>query len=300
MGVIKNLRFSPDSERLLFILNGPAHPPDIWEVNLNTLKADTHLSFSKLSLLEKKLVKPVPIYYRSFDNLLIHSFYYKPKNAEKKFPVVVYIHGGPESQSRAVFQPLLQYLLSIGYAVLTPNVRGSTGFGKTYSHLDDVRKRMDAVKDLIYLVNWLKRETNADSNKIAVMGGSYGGFMVLAAISHYPQLWSAAVDIVGMSSLRTFLKTTSPWRKKNRETEYGTVEKDGEFFDRIDRLHYADHIESPLLVVHGVNDPRVPIQESEQIVKELMKRKHPVEFIRIEDEGHSLEKEKNKFFVYSR
>ena len=299
MGVIRNLRFSPDSERLLFLLNGPAHPPDIWELNLNTLKADTHLSFSELSFLEKNLVKPVPIYYRSFDNLLIHSFYYKPKDVGKKFPVVIYLHGGPESQSRAVFNPLLQYLLNNGYTVLTPNIRGSTGFGKTYSHLDDVRNRMDAVKDLISLVDWLKRETNVDPDRIAVMGGSYGGFMVLAAISHYPQLWAAAVDIVGMSSLRSFLKTTSPWRKKNREKEYGTVEKDGEFFDQIDPLHYADRIKSPLLVVHGVNDPRVPIQESEQMVKKLMKRNHPVTFIRIEDEGHTLEKEKNKLFVYS-
>ena len=299
MGVIRNLRFSPDSERLLFLLNGPAHPPDIWELNLNTLKADTHLSFSELSFLEKNLVKPVPIYYRSFDNLLIHSFYYKPKDVGKKFPVVIYLHGGPESQSRAVFNPLLQYLLNKGYAVLTPNIRGSTGFGKTYSHLDDVRNRMDAVKDLIFLVDWLKRETNVDPDRIAVMGGSYGGFMVLAAISHYPQLWAAAVDIVGMSSLRSFLNTTSPWRKKNREKEYGTVEKDGDFFDQIDPLHYADHIKSPLLVVHGVNDPRVPIQESEQMVKKLMKRNHPVTFIRIEDEGHALEKEKNKLFVYS-
>ncbi|WP_338452830.1 S9 family peptidase [Niallia oryzisoli] len=299
MGVIKNLRFSPNTERLLFILNGPAHPPDIWELNLNTLTANTHLTPSERSFHERLLVEPVPFYYRSFDNLLVHSFYYKPKEAGKRFPVVIYIHGGPESQSRAVFQPLLQYLLSNGYAVLTPNVRGSTGFGKTYTHLDDIRNRMDAVKDLIFLVDWLKRETNADPKRIAVMGGSYGGFMVLSAISHYPQHWAAAVDIVGMSSLRTFLKSTSPWRKKNREKEYGTIEKDGEFFDQIDPLHYADQIESPLLVVHGVNDPRVPIQESEQLVKKLMKRNHPVTFIRIGDEGHTLKKEKNKLFVYS-
>ncbi|WP_428908118.1 S9 family peptidase [Niallia sp. Krafla_26] len=298
MGVIRNLRFSPDNDRLLFLLNGPAHPPKIWELNLHTHTVDTHLSVSKVSSLEKKLVEPVPIYYRSFDNLLIHSFFYKPKNAEKRFPVVIYLHGGPESQSRATFNPLMQYLLNIGYAVLTPNVRGSTGFGKTYTHLDDVRNRMDALKDLIFSVDWIKRETNADPDRIAVMGGSYGGFMVLAAISHYPKLWAAAIDIVGMSSLRSFLKTTSPWRKKNREKEYGTVKEDGEFFDKIDPLHYTDHIESPLLVVHGVNDPRVPIRESEQMVEKLKKRNHPVEFIRIEDEGHTLEKETNKLFVY--
>jgi dipeptidyl aminopeptidase/acylaminoacyl peptidase len=298
MGVIKNLRFSPDNERLLFLLNGPAYPSDIWELNLHTLETNVHPSFSEESILEKKLVEPVPIYFRSFDNLLIQSFYYKPKESGKKFPVVIYIHGGPESQSRATFQPLLQILLNKGYAVLTPNVRGSTGFGKTFSHLDDGRKRMDAVKDLISLVAWLKQEPNIDPDRIAVLGGSYGGFMVLAAISHYPKLWAAAVDIVGISSLRSFLKTTSPWRQKNREKEYGTIEKDGDFFDRIDPLHHADHIEAPLLVIHGVNDPRVPIQESQQIVKKLEERNHSVTFIRMEDEGHTLNKEKNKLFVY--
>ena len=218
----------------------------------------------------------------------------------RKLPVVVYIHGGPESQSRAVYNPLLQYFLNLGYAVVTPNIRGSTGYGKTYTHLDDVRKRMDAVKDLISLVEWLKGDKNVDIGKIAIMGGSYGGFMVLSAISHYPNLWAAAVDIVGMSSLRTFLKTTSPWRKKYREYEYGTVEKDGEFFDQIDPLNHADKITSPLMVIHGVNDPRVPIEESEQIVNKLKKRDHPVTYIRIEEEGHTLVKLKNKIYVYSK
>ncbi|MEH7524670.1 prolyl oligopeptidase family serine peptidase, partial [Bacillus sp. JJ1503] len=177
-----------------------------------------------------------------------------------------------------------------GYAVVAPNIRGSTGYGKTYTHLDDVRKRMDALKDLISLVEWLKGDIHVDTGKIAVMGGSYGGFMVLSAISHYPDLWAAAVDIVGISSLRTFLKTTSPWRKRFRETEYGTVEEDGEFFDQIDPLNLTDHITSPLMVIHGVNDPRVPIEESEQIVNKLKKRDHPITFIRIEDEGHTFSK----------
>jgi dipeptidyl aminopeptidase/acylaminoacyl peptidase len=130
------------------------------------------------------------------------------------------------------------------------------------------------------------------------MGGSYGGFMVLAAISHYPQLWSAAIDIVGMSSLRTFLQTTSPWRKKHRESEYGTIERDGEFFDRIDPLNYSDRITTPLLVIHGKGDPRVHIRESEQMVNKLKERQHAVDFIRFEDEGHSIDKQKNKITAY--
>lgn len=300
MGVISNLKFSPKKQKLLYILNGPAHPPDIWALDLETLKAERLIHISHIPLIEGKLIEPKQIFFRSFDNLQIPAFYYKPKYAAEKTPVVVYLHGGPESQSRAVYNPLLQYFLNLGYAVVTPNIRGSTGYGKTYTHLDDVRKRMDAVKDLIYLVEWLKGDMNVDIGKIAVMGGSYGGFMVLSAISHYPSLWVAAVDIVGISSLRTFLKTTSPWRKKFREHEYGTVEKDGEFFDQIDPLNNADNITSPLMVIHGVNDPRVPIEESEQIVNKLKKRDHPVTYIRIEEEGHTLVKLKNKINAYSK
>lgn len=299
VGVITDLKFSPENQKLLYLLNGPTHPSDIWELDLETFKAERLTYFSHNPILEGKLIEPKLIFYRSFDNLQIPAFFYKPKYAAEKTPVVIYIHGGPESQSRAVYNPLLQYFLNIGYAVVTPNIRGSSGYGKTYSHLDDASKRMDAVKDLIFLVEWLKGNMNVDAGKIAIMGGSYGGFMVLTAISHYPNLFAAAVDIVGMSSLRTFLKTTSPWRKKLREDEYGTIEKDGKFFDQIDPLNYADEITAPLLVIHGVNDPRVPIEESEQIVNKLKKRDHPVTFIRIEEEGHKVVKLENKKYAYS-
>lgn len=299
MGVIYNLRFSPDQQKLGFVLNGPAHPPDIWEVDLKTIQAKRLTYISRTPILEEKLIEPEPITFPSFDNLQIPAFYYKPTNKEEKSPVVVYIHGGPESQSRAVYSPFLQYFLNQGYAVVAPNIRGSTGYGKTYSYLDDGRRRMDAVKDVIFLREWLKNTGDIDDEKAAIVGGSYGGFIVLAAISHFPNLWAAAIDIVGMSSIRTFLKTTSPWRKKLREAEYGTIEKDGEFFDQIDPLNHADKIKAPLMVIHGVNDPRVPIQESDQIVTKLKKRNHPVRYIRIEAEGHTMMKLKNKISSYS-
>lgn len=299
MGVITNLKFSPKNQKLLYLLNGSAHPSEIWELDLETLKAERITYMSHNPILEGKLIEPKQIFFRSFDQLQIPAFYFKPSNATEKFPVVIYIHGGPESQSRATYNPLLQYFLNLGFAVVTPNVRGSTGYGKTYAHLDDVRKRMDAVKDLVSLVEWLRGDKHVDVGKIAVMGGSYGGFMVLLAISHFPKLWAAAVDIVGISSLRTFLNTTSPWRKKLREDEYGTIRKDGEFFDQIDPLNHADKITAPLMVIHGVNDPRVSIEESEQIVNKLKKRDHPVTYIRIKEEGHSLVKHKNKKYANS-
>lgn len=193
----------------------------------------------------------------------------------------------------------MQFLLNQGYAVTAPNFRGSTGYGKSYTHLDDVRKRLDAVKDVVSLVDWLKQDPAIDTSKIALLGGSYGGFLTLAAISHYPDLWAAAIDIVGMSSLRTFIQTTSPWRKRLREIEYGTVEQDGDFFDLIDPLNHADEITAPLLVFHGVNDPRVPIGESEQIVSKLKQRGHPVTYHRMEGEGHKIVKPENEIYVYS-
>jgi dipeptidyl aminopeptidase/acylaminoacyl peptidase len=299
MGVISNLRFSPDQQKVGFVLNGPAHPSDIWELELNTLQAKRITYISRAPNVEDRLIEPEIISFPSFDHQVIPVFYYKPTQMSGKSPVVVYIHGGPESQTRAVYSPFLQYFLTQGFAVAAPNIRGSTGYGKTFTHLDDGRKRMDAVKDVIFLVEWLKKTGEIDAGKVAIVGGSYGGFMALAAISHYPNLWAAAIDIVGMSSLRTFLQTTSPWRKKLREAEYGTVENDGDYFDQIDPLNHADKINAPLLVIHGVNDPRVPIQESEQIVEKLKKRNHPVTFIRIEEEGHTMVKLKNKVNSYS-
>jgi dipeptidyl aminopeptidase/acylaminoacyl peptidase len=299
LGVISKMKFSPDNQKLAYEFNGPAHPSDIWELDLMTIQAHRLTYVSRSPALKDKLIEPEFITYHSFDNLQIPAFYYEPKNTSKKLPVVLYIHGGPESQSRAVYSSIHQYLVNEGYAVCIPNIRGSTGYGKAFTHLDDVQKRMDAVKDLVNLVEWLKRNKNIDADKIAIMGGSYGGFMVLAAISHFPMYWSAAIDIVGMSSLRTFLETTSPWRKKQREAEYGTIERDGEFFDRIDPLNHTNRIITPLLVLHGENDPRVPIEESEQMVRKLKDQSHPIEFIRFDDEGHKFEKLKNKKTAYT-
>ncbi|MGG0789346.1 S9 family peptidase [Peribacillus simplex] len=299
MGVITSLTFSPDNQKLAYVFNGPTYPSDIWQVDLRKMKTERLTQSLQTKFLENKLIEPILISFKSFDNLQIPAFYFKPNTQSEKIPVILYVHGGPESQIRAVFNPVLQYFLCLGYAVITPNVRGSTGYGKTYTHLDDVRKRMDSVRDLVSLVDWLKKEGCADPNRVAIMGGSYGGFMVLAAISHYPELWSAAIDLVGISSFRTFLKKTSPWRRKLREVEYGTIEKDGNFYDLIDPLKLADRITSPLMVLHGSNDPRVPIEESEQIVNKLIARNHPVKFICFENEGHSIVKLNNKITAYT-
>ena len=161
---------------------------------------------------------------------------------------------------------MYQYLLAAGFAIAAPNVRGSSGYGKTYVHLDDKRLRMDSVKDLASLVHWIERQDALDARRVALMGGSYGGFMVLAGLTTFPDLFAAGVDTVGIANFETFLENTGPYRRKLREPEYGTLEEDREFFREISPIHHVDRIQAPLMVIHGKNDPRVPVGEAEQIV----------------------------------
>lgn len=213
-------------------------------------------------------------------------------------PVIVSVHGGPEGQERPSFSGIYQYFLSRGYGILAPNVRGSTGYGKAYTHLDDVRNREDSVKDLAAAVEWLKTQGGADPRRIAVMGGSYGGYMTLAAITLYPELWAAAVDTVGIANFESFLKNTSGYRRKLREVEYGSLERDLEYLRSISPLYRVDRIRAPLFVIQGKNDPRVPYTEAEQIVEALRKRNAPVEYRLFDDEGHGIAKLSNRLIVY--
>jgi dienelactone hydrolase len=183
--------------------------------------------------------------------------------------------------------------------VLAPNVRGSTGYGKAYSHLDDVEKRMDSVSDLSHAAQWLKEQPDIDGDKLVIYGGSYGGFMVLAAMTHYPDLWAAGVDLMGISNLVTFLENTSLYRRAHREAEYGRLEGDREYLDGIAPINHIDKIVAPLMVVHGANDPRVPLSEAEQLVESLKDRGIPVEFLVLEDEGHGIVKFANKKIAYT-
>ena len=192
----------------------------------------------------------------------------------------------------------MQYLVTRGYAVLAPNVRGSTGYGYSYQSLDDVYLRMDSVADLRCAALWLCESGIADPERIAVMGGSYGGFMVLAAVTTYPDLWAAGVDIVGIANFVTFLENTGPWRRRLRESEYGSLERDRAFLEQISPIRYVDRITAPMFVMHGANDPRVPVGEAEQIVAALRIRGVPVEYLRFEDEGHGLVKRANRLLAY--
>lgn len=296
-GVIAEMSFHPDGQSLALTLSAPRFGVEVWLLSLanQTLQRATYAAISGVP--QETFQEPELIHYESFDGLAVPAYYYRP-HSPGPYSVVVYVHGGPESQSRNSFNSILQYLVNQGFAVLVPNVRGSSGYGLTYLHLDDVRKRMDSVADLAKSVDWLIAHGNAKANSIAVMGGSYGGFMVLAAVTHYPELWAAGVDIVGIANLRTFMSNTSAYRRHLRESEYGTIEADGDFFDEISPIHHVDKIQAPMIILHGANDPRVPVGEAEQMTAALQARNHPVEYLRFEDEGHGVVKLANRIQAY--
>jgi dipeptidyl aminopeptidase/acylaminoacyl peptidase len=292
-GIVGGFEFSPDSEKLAFTLTAPERNPDIWVVDLPGGDARRLTRSSTAGIPPRSFRKPRVVRYTSFDDRRIPALFYQPEM--ENAPVIVNVHGGPESQSRPAFAPVTQYLLGRGYAVFFPNVRGSTGYGKAFTHLDDVGMRMDSVEDLAYAARWLRERGH---QRIAVMGGSYGGFMVLAALTEYPELWSAGVDIVGIANLVTFLENTGSYRRSLREPEYGSLERDRNLLESISPIHKAGNITAPLMVIHGKNDPRVPVGEAEQIVERVKKNGGAVEYLLYEDEGHGLAKLKNRLDAY--
>ncbi len=297
-GVYKELAWSPQQDEIAFVVDGPRHNSNVWLYDLKSDCARQLTNASRACIPKETLVEPELVRYESFDGLSIPAFYYKPHGAEGSLPVVINIHGGPEGQMRANFDPVTQYLVNQGFAVFAPNFRGSSGYGKNFLGMDDVEKRMDTVKDIRWGVDWLTDKGNADPDRIAVMGGSYGGFMVLACITEYPDMWAAAIDRVGIANFITFLENTGPWRRHIREAEYGSLKDDYEFLENISPIHKADKITTPLLVIHGKNDPRVPVEETEQIIKEVRNNGGSVDYVLFDDEGHGIVKLKNRITAY--
>ena len=304
-GIVGGLQFSSDGGKLAFSFSSAKYNSDVWLYDVKSKSLTQITKSSRSDIPQESFIEPQLIKYKTFDGREIPAWFYKysDPNVElesARVPVVVSVHGGPEGQERPGFNPLYQYYLSRGYAVLATNVRGSTGYGKTFTHLDDVEKREDSVKDLAYAVEWLKTSGGADAKRIAVTGGSYGGYMTMAAITLYPDLWAAAVDTVGIVNWETFLKNTSGYRRRQREVEYGMLDKNIDFLRRISPIAKVDRIKTPLFVIQGKNDPRVPYTEAEQIVKALKDRGATVEYKLYDDEGHGISKLKNRLDLYPR
>lgn len=299
-GVVSGLDVSPQGDVAYVSIENATMPPEIFRVELDSAKS-ARATFSAHGGIDdpRKLVEPELLSFKSFDGKTVSLFYYqqKPSSGEKR-PVVVMVHGGPESQAQPVFNPVTQYLARAGYGVAVPNVRGSTGYGKTFAHLDDKEKREDSVRDLSEVGKFLAARADVDAARIALYGGSYGGYMVLAGLTLYPDQWAAGIDIVGIANFKTFLEQTAPYRRGTREAEYGSLEKDAALLERISPIHKLDRIKAPVMVIHGTRDPRVPIGEAKQVAEGLKKRGLPVQLMTFEDEGHGLAKRPNRLVAY--
>jgi dipeptidyl aminopeptidase/acylaminoacyl peptidase len=297
-GTIFDGRWANDSGHFAFSRECDTASADIWVwARENNQSRRVVTTVSKVP--EEILVESSLVHYPTFDGRLIPSFVYLPTNIEsERIPAIIQIHGGPEWQARPVFNPLVQYLLYRGYAVVTPNVRGSSGYGRAYLALDDREKRMDSVRDLGYLYKSLEQRSDIDSKRIALLGGSYGGYMVLAGLAFQPELWAAGVDIVGIANLVTFLQNTSSWRRALREPEYGYLDKDQEMLRKLSPINAIENVKAPLFIIHGANDPRVPLSEAEQMAGRLKLLGREVELLVYHDEGHGLAKLKNRLDAY--
>ncbi|PWE18043.1 S9 family peptidase [Marinicauda salina] len=297
-GLIGGLQFDDAGARLGFTHTSPASPGDVWTYDLEAERL-TRWTQSEVGGLEPEtFVAPDLIRYESFDGLEIPAFVYRPEG-EGPHPVIVDIHGGPESQERPGFNPRIQYWVNeLGAAVIAPNVRGSAGYGNQYVALDNGMNREDSVRDIGALLDWIAAQPEFDAERTAVYGGSYGGYMVLASLVHYSDRLAGGVDIVGISNFVTFLENTSGYRRDLRRAEYGD-ERDPEmraFLEEISPSNRADEITAPLFIIQGANDPRVPASESEQILQAVREAGNEAWYLLAMDEGHGFAKKSNRDF----
>jgi dipeptidyl aminopeptidase/acylaminoacyl peptidase len=306
LGIITGLNFNQDNRRIAMNLSTAQTPNDVYVMNLGrsakSSKSLVRWTYSEIGGLDTKtFVEPSLIHYPAFDmrgdqQRTIPAFIYRP-GGKGPHPVIIYVHGGPESQYRPAFSSTFQmWAAELGAAVIAPNIRGSSGYDNEYLALDNGRKREDAVRDIGALLDWIGTQPDLDQGRVAIYGASYGGYIVLASAVHYSERLRAGVDVVGISNFVTFLENTEDYRRELRRFEYGN-EQDPEmraFLEQISPLNNADRIDIPLLVVQGRNDPRVPASESEQIVQALRQRGQPVWYIEALNEGHGYNRKENR------
>ena len=303
VGLVGGLEFSADGERLALTLNSATSPSDAYVIGLDDRSLVRWTRSEVGGLDPEQFVAPTLIRYPTFDEVdgqprTIPAFYYRPAGIPdtQPVPVVINIHGGPESQALPAFSPTAQFLANeLGVAMLVPNVRGSAGYGKTWLTLDNAERREDSVRDIGALLDWIETQPGLDADRVGVAGGSYGGYMVLATMATYPERIRAGIDIVGISHFGTFLENTEDYRRDLRRAEYGD-ERDpaiAALFERISPLNNAGRITAPLFVAQGRNDPRVPWTEAEQIVRAVRTNGQPVWYLLFDDEGHGFRKKAN-------
>ncbi len=302
VGQVYGINWHPNNQDLGFTLISAKSTADIYSLNIRTNKVERWTQSETGGLNTNNFPEPELVRWQSFDGKTISGFLYPPPaKFTGKRPVIINIHGGPEGQFRPGFLGRNNYYLNeLGVAIIFPNVRGSSGYGKTFLKLDNGYKREDSVKDIGALLDWIATQPSLDQDRVLVTGGSYGGYMSLAVATKYSDKIRAAIDIVGISNFVTFLEKTEGYRRDLRRVEYGDERdpKMREFLLKISPVNNAGNIKKPLFVIHGKNDPRVPLNEAEQIVATVRKNDVPVWYLMAKDEGHGFGKKKNRDFQF--
>jgi dipeptidyl aminopeptidase/acylaminoacyl peptidase len=306
-GVITGLSWARNANRLVVSVSGPDTPGDAWVHDPGVgggAGRYTRVTRSTTAGLDPAdWIAPEHVHFESFDGMMVFGLLYLPRvTGQGPAPVVVTLHGGPTSQGRPNFNAITQYLLSRGYAVFDFNYRGSTGYGQEFTQADNMRLRPDQIRDLEAAAHYLRARPEVDGTRLAAMGASYGGFMTLAALAWYPELYTAGVNIVGVANWITALEDASPALKNSDLIEYGDIDDpvDREFFRSISPIEFADRITGHLMVIHGANDPRVPVAEADQIVAAVRERGGEVTYLRFPDEGHGVARLENRITAYQR
>jgi dipeptidyl aminopeptidase/acylaminoacyl peptidase len=286
--------FSADGRQLAMTLSGAAAPNDIWVLDLGSseFRQVTHSPRAGVDL--GTMVRPSLVIYRAHDDLELSGWLYRPPGIEGRAPYVLSFHGGPEGQERPRFRSGYQALLARGIGVFAPNVRGSSGFGKRFVNLDNGALRYDGIKDIKATVDFLVGEGIADPQRLGIMGGSYGGYMTMAGLAWYPELFAAGANLFGVVNFETFFAETEPWMAAISTIEYGDPATEAELLRDLSPIHKIDRVTSPTIVLHGANDTNVPVVEAEQVVESLERRGVPVDYVLFADEGHGFRKTKNR------
>lgn len=298
-GDLAQVRFSGDERRVALMLSSATSPSDVYTVNLASGENERLTNALNPKIDEEDLVSAEVVRYESFDGLEIPAILYKPKGAaaSSKVPALVFVHGGPGGQSRVGYSALIQHLVNHGYAILAANNRGSSGYGKTFYHMDDRKHGEVDLQDIVYAKRYLASQEWVDAERIGILGGSYGGFMVGAALAFEPEVFDVGIDIFGVMNWVRTLKSIPPWWESFKEALYdemGDPATDEERHRRISPMFHAQNIEVPLLVIQGANDPRVLQVESDEIVAAVRANGVPVEYVLFPDEGHGFTKRENK------
>jgi dipeptidyl aminopeptidase/acylaminoacyl peptidase len=292
--IIGGLKFSRDGRKVAMAVSGAAAPPDIWVLDLGSKRFSQVTRSPHAGVDLAQLIQPDLVSYPSHDQLELYGWLYRPRGARGPGPMVLSFHGGPESQERPSFNGTYQALLAQGIAVFAPNVRGSSGFGKKFVNLDNGALRENGIKDIKATVDFVVRNGFADPKRIGIMGGSYGGYMVGAGLTEYPDLFAAGANLFGVMNFETFFKNTQPWMAAISKVEYGDPDTQLEMLRRLSPINRVDRIKAPTIVLHGANDTNVPVIEAEQIVENLKRRGVPVQYILFPDEGHGWRKMPNR------